>query len=206
MTKAARRPGRNLPWADALLSKGNGFLFAVLPVPPSGNAAYVKGRWGIYSAKVWVEYQDAMKKVQQRFRHIKKIAKPTEIKLVIRWYRHIKAGDVTNREKTVEDALQGILYDNDSQVKRKETERFDTFDGWPRIEVEVHRLRDGRGTGDVGGSVAAGTTASHRRLGHGHDDPIGVLRQAEPERGDALVALYVTHGFKDHSGTSTSGV
>lgn len=149
--------GKNLPWDQATLTRGRGFLYAVLPVPPSGNAAYVKGRWGIYSSKSWQEYQAAMKKVQKRFKHIKRIEKPAEIKLVIRWFRHIKAGDVTNREKTVEDALQRILYDNDSQVRRKETERFDTYEGYPRIEVEVHQLRHGGSASDALGPAGEGT-------------------------------------------------
>lgn len=135
-----KKARRNLPWGEATLSRESKFTVAVLPVPPSGNDAYRKGRWGMYSSGEWSEYLRKMKLLKTRFKHVKKITEPTEIKLVIRWYRHRKAGDLTNREKTAEDALQGVLYDNDRQVRRKESERFDTFEGSPRIEVEVHLL------------------------------------------------------------------
>ena len=51
-------------------------------------------------------------------------------------------GDLANREKCVEDAMQGVLYENDRQIKAKHTE-------WildranPRIEVWVTRYEEG---------------------------------------------------------------
>jgi len=64
------------------------------------------------------------------------IRKPNDVVLVLDWYRVNALGDLSNRIKIVEDALQGAAYDNDSQVRRIIAERFDDADR-PRLEVGV---------------------------------------------------------------------
>ncbi len=59
--------------------------------------------------------------------------------MAITWYREHKRGDLTNREKTTEDAIQGFLFENDSQVVIKNSNRVDRFDGVARMEVVVAR-------------------------------------------------------------------
>jgi hypothetical protein len=127
---------KNLTWvgANALLTP-KGYLL-VLPVPPSGNSAYRTYKGRVISSKEWRDYQNDMKTFAM-VKRIRKIAAPQEIGLTIRWYREQQKGDLTNREKTVEDALQGTCYDNDAQVSRKMSSRFDVFNGPPRIEVQV---------------------------------------------------------------------
>lgn len=59
-----------------------------------------------------------------------------EVSLTVRWYRERKSGDLSNRIKILEDALQGVAYNNDSQIVRLVAERYDDKAN-PRVEVEV---------------------------------------------------------------------
>lgn len=58
------------------------------------------------------------------------------VALTVRWYRERKSGDLSNRLKILEDSLQGILFDNDSQIVRIVAERYDDKHN-PRVEVEA---------------------------------------------------------------------
>jgi hypothetical protein len=140
---------KNLVWAGATVFRKDGGLILTLPVPPSGNAAYraVPGR--VISSPEWKAYQKAID-IFAMTKRIKKFDAPQEIGLTIRWYRERKSGDLTNREKTIEDALQGVAYDNDAQVRQKQSQRFDDYWGPPRIEVEVHPAPDGDPEGTAG--------------------------------------------------------
>ena len=59
--------------------------------------------------------------------------------LVLKWYRGRKAGDTTNRIKLLEDALQGIAYEDDNQVTEVHALRLED-PGNPRVEVRVEPL------------------------------------------------------------------
>lgn len=59
---------------------------------------------------------------------------PVVLTLVI--YRPRRIGDLSNRIKVLEDALQGLLYDDDSQVVRIDARRFDDKVN-PRVVVTV---------------------------------------------------------------------
>ena len=61
------------------------------------------------------------------------------LRLRVRLYRPRKAGDIDGPLKPLLDALQGILYVNDSQLVRLEVDRFDDKDN-PRVEVEVEAV------------------------------------------------------------------
>ncbi len=140
---------RNLLWSAATATRYQNGWRMVLPVPPSGNSAYrVAGR-RVISSKEWLEYQAAIG-IFASTKRIKKIAAPQQIGLTIRWYRERAKGDLTNREKTIEDALQGICFDNDAQVQRKASIRYDDFSGSPRIEVEVVAITDSYPEGTAG--------------------------------------------------------
>ena len=58
------------------------------------------------------------------------------VSLTIRLYRPRKAGDIDGPLKPLLDALQGVLYVNDSQIVGLHVTRHDDKDD-PRVEVEV---------------------------------------------------------------------
>ena len=59
------------------------------------------------------------------------------VSLTIRLYRPRKAGDIDGPLKPLLDALQGVLYVNDSQIVGLHVTRHDDKDD-PRVEVEVN--------------------------------------------------------------------
>jgi len=58
----------------------------------------------------------------------------------VRWFRERKTGDVDKRGAVLLDALQGIAYDNDSQIRSYSIERFEDKDD-PRMEVTIELFR-----------------------------------------------------------------
>ena len=59
------------------------------------------------------------------------------VSLTIRLYRPRRAGDIDGPLKPLLDALQGVLYVNDSQIVGLHVTRHDDKDD-PRVEVEVN--------------------------------------------------------------------
>lgn len=93
-------------------------------VPPSANEWHrvVNGR-PILSA-VARGYTRAVE-VWAIAQRIERIGAPAEIDVEIVWYRARKSGDVDKRGAVLLDALQGICYDNDAQIRRYSIERRD---------------------------------------------------------------------------------
>ena len=56
--------------------------------------------------------------------------------VAIKYFFPTAAGDLTNRDKVLLDVLQGIAYENDRQITRKEEERFSDKDN-PRVEITI---------------------------------------------------------------------
>ena len=105
-----------------------------LPVPPSANVYWrlFRGR-NVVSAEARAYKNDAAWLARAAG-----MAEPLtgDVALTVRWYRERKAGDLSNRLKILEDALQGVAYVNDSQIVRIVAERYDDKRN-PRVEVEV---------------------------------------------------------------------
>lgn len=59
-----------------------------------------------------------------------------DVSLTVRVYRPAKRGDLDNAIKILIDSMQGILYENDSQIVRIVAERYDDKHN-PRVEVEA---------------------------------------------------------------------
>lgn len=106
-----------------------------LPVPPSANVFYrtVNGRMLLsregrdYKALVFVMAK------QQR------IAPPLlgPVTMTVWWYRERKSGDLDNRLKALQDALQDVAYLNDSQIVELHAYRDDSDPKHARVEVTI---------------------------------------------------------------------
>ena len=110
-----------------------------LPVPPSAN---------VY----WRKYCNRMVRSSEAEVFIASVALlagklrthgwPTTlpVSLSFVWYRGKAAGDLDNRNKALLDALQGIVYYNDRQVREMHAKLDDTDKGRPRMEVTVKAM------------------------------------------------------------------
>ena len=56
-------------------------------------------------------------------------------------YRPRKAGDLSNRQKVLEDALQGFAYLDDNQIAGYYFTRHDDKDN-PRVEIVIEQMED----------------------------------------------------------------
>ncbi len=116
-----------------------------LPVPPTSNH-YWKPRaiWKRFPGK-WIgtiyktaEAKEYCKTVELVALQADCTPYPKGVLVVFHmiWYRENMRGDLMNREKCLEDALQGVLYENDRQIKAKHTEWI-LDRAHPRVEVWV---------------------------------------------------------------------
>lgn len=106
-----------------------------LPVPPSANRWHrtINGR-PILSREARLYTRVAMTLAMAQ--KVQCIHAPTEVEVAIVWYRQRKSGDVDKRGAIMLDALQGIAYDNDSQIRRYSIERYENKQS-PRMEIEI---------------------------------------------------------------------
>lgn len=104
-----------------------------LPVCPSANDWHrsVNNRWHLtHKARDYTKNIANLAYAQG----CKAIPAPKEIDVEIVWYRARKSGDVDKRGAVLLDALQGIAYDNDSQIRSYLIVR-EEDKGNPRMEV-----------------------------------------------------------------------
>ena len=111
----------------------------ILPLPPSANVYWrnFRGRTVVsaaaraYKAGVWLQAQHA---------GFTPFAGPVAVYVHV--YRARKAGDLDNfGTKVLGDALNGIAYQDDSQIAEWHLWRHDDKAN-PRVEVEIRRLED----------------------------------------------------------------
>lgn len=122
----------------------------VLPVPPTSNmywrarAIYnqTRGKWQgtIYKTTEAKEYCKAVQ-VRALLAGFMPYPKGVDVVFHMIWYRENMRGDLGNRVKCLEDALQGILYANDRQVRAMHTEWILDREN-PRVEVWVERYEE----------------------------------------------------------------
>lgn len=124
----------------------DGAQVLTLPVPPSSNRYWRTTARYSRARKRWraITYKSAEAKEYQKSAQnlalaagMRPIPGPTEVTLIVVWYREKRIGDLTNRIKVVEDALQGAAYDDDKQVSEAHEYRFDTERHNPRLEICV---------------------------------------------------------------------
>lgn len=119
-----------------------------LPVPPSANRYWrtrvITPRGGKPFVSTYVSEEAEAFKLQVmavcRERGIRDVVFPagTPVSLTMTWYRERKSGDLSNRIKVVEDALNGLVWADDKQV----------------AELHVYRV-DGQRPGRVEVTIAA---------------------------------------------------
>jgi crossover junction endodeoxyribonuclease RusA len=110
-----------------------------LPYPPSANnywrSVVIRGRVRVLVSSEARKYKKACEAPLRR-------AFPSMIEgpiwIDVRVYRPIRRGDLGNRIKVLEDAMQGFAYANDDQIVKISAERFDDKLN-PRVEVTVRK-------------------------------------------------------------------
>ncbi len=109
-----------------------------LPYPPSANRYWrsivIKGAVRVLLSSEARKYKAAVQSLVGSFPLME-----GRIGIVVRIYRPKRIGDLGNRIKVLEDALQGVLFANDSQIERIEATRHEDKAN-PRAEVAVWRL------------------------------------------------------------------
>ncbi len=104
-----------------------------LPYPPSANTY-----WRVFQGRTRVSPEARAYKLNVA--RLGKVLKLTPISgpVVMRVdiYRPLKRGDLSNRIKVLEDALEGVCFEDDSQVVRIVANRFDDKAN-PRAVVTV---------------------------------------------------------------------
>lgn len=111
-----------------------------LPTPPSANR--------YWRTVVNRKTLRAMTFVSEEAKKYKRILAQTvppdaliigEISVSVEFYRAQRSGDLDNRLKCLFDALQGVVYANDSQIVEIHAKRFEDKNR-PRVEVEITPL------------------------------------------------------------------
>lgn len=105
-----------------------------LPVPPSSNRWWRKFRNRMVLSPEARAYKENVAKLAGRY-----LIEQGEISVSIDWYRQRRSGDLDKRQNILLDALQGVLFANDSQVVELHARRFDDPKN-PRIVVTVERV------------------------------------------------------------------
>lgn len=110
-----------------------------LPEAPSGNRYWRHARGRTYRSAEANEYRELVwVKCREFTRLDAPFPKGVEVEVTATWHRSRKAGDLDNRWKVLGDALNGIVWDDDSQITvlhlyRKESPR----NGYMHIIVEA---------------------------------------------------------------------
>jgi len=112
-------------------------VILTLPECPSSNRWWrnVKGR--MVKSREAREYQETVGTLALMSR-MEIIEKPTEVAVTIHWYREALRGDLDKRYSIMLDALQGIAFENDSQIAEIHAYRSLSREN-PRMEVMVSR-------------------------------------------------------------------
>ena len=118
------------------MEKGEFGFIATLPYPPSVNSMYATvGRRRILSAE-GRRFKSTVATIMLAYR-----VKPIRGDIIVtgRIYRPRRCGDLSNRIKAAEDAMNGIGFVDDSQIVELHWYRYDDKDD-PRCVISVTRL------------------------------------------------------------------
>lgn len=87
----------------------------VLPEPPSANRYWRHARGRTYVSAEAEHYRGTVRAACIRAR-VRCIPRAHAVALIVAWHRHAMRGDLGNRVKVLEDALQGWAYEDDAQI------------------------------------------------------------------------------------------
>jgi len=107
-------------------------ISATLPVPPSAN-----DYWR-YTGRVFTSDKAAAYKSVVGMLGPNRLTGPVAVNMTV--YRARKSGDLDNFMKVMFDALQGVLYENDSQIVEIHAWREDDKEN-PRVELLVYEAK-----------------------------------------------------------------
>lgn len=130
--KAATMPVASSAHADT--REGWPDVALYLPEPPSANRWWRNVRGRMVLSREAREYK-ARVALFASFGAARVIRAPTTVSVKLIWHRGRKSGDLDKRLGVLLDALQGVAYENDSQITRITAERFDSPG---RYSVVVH--------------------------------------------------------------------
>lgn len=105
----------------------------ILPPPPSANRYWRKWRGRMVVSDEARTYKEECGWIAKALR-VEPIAGPVSLRMAV--YRPAKRGDLDNAIKVVLDSLNGILYEDDSQIVEIHALRYDDKHK-PRVEIEV---------------------------------------------------------------------
>lgn len=108
----------------------------ILPYPPSANVY-----WRLFQGKIRVSPEARAYKAQVGLLCASKRMRPLDgpVSLSLTVYRPRRQGDLSNRIKVLEDALEGWCFHGDDQVELIHALRLDDPSD-PRVEVTVEGL------------------------------------------------------------------
>lgn len=108
-----------------------------LPTPPSANRY-----WRTYRGRTVVSEDAKIYKTTVGWLARAAVTEPLrgDVSVTLNWHRPARRGDLDNVAKVTLDALQGIVYDNDSQIVELHAYRHDDKDN-PRMVVRVAEVR-----------------------------------------------------------------
>lgn len=106
-----------------------------LPLPPSANRYWRQGRDG----RVYVSQEAQDYKQLVRLTLVRRDLIAGDVMLEVKIYRKAKRGDIDNFLKVLFDAMQGVVYENDKQVKCISVFLLDDPKN-PRVEVMVGKV------------------------------------------------------------------
>lgn len=104
-----------------------------LEIPPLLNRLYKIGAKGMYKNPEANRYKVSCAVTCRLAKITKPIKEP--LQLNVYWYRKALRGDIDGILKVLLDALQGILYENDSQIMKITVEKLHDKKN-PRIELD----------------------------------------------------------------------
>lgn len=119
-----------------------------LPYPPSANRYWRVWRGRAVKSDEAREYQA---KVRRLYARARPLAGPVSVTLEV--YRPIKRGDLDNSLKVTLDALKGVAFLDDAQVKRLTATQHDATKATARVEVRVVPLDDGEAAAHAAGEL-----------------------------------------------------
>jgi crossover junction endodeoxyribonuclease RusA len=106
-----------------------------LPMPPSANRYWRSCRGRVFVSAEAKAYK-ALAAQMARDAGMKPLV--GDVVFTVKVYRPQKSGDLGNRLKVLEDALEGVAYLNDKQITEQHAYRFDDRSN-PRVEVTIAR-------------------------------------------------------------------